>query len=61
MKYKVVVARSIRELETMVNAFLLEGWEPQGGMSLKSFTETTGNQYYLQPIVKDDEDAQAKN
>lgn len=47
MKYKVVVARSIRELETMVNAFLLEGWEPQGGMSLKSFTETTGNQYII--------------
>lgn len=49
MEYKIASGTSIQSLTTLVNALLLLGWVPQGGVSIAM---DQGYSEYVQALVK---------
>lgn len=52
MKYEVVEAPELYELEEMVNEMIENNWLPQGGLCETKYETTT---YYSQAMIKHDE------
>lgn len=51
-QYKIAVSSQLDQLEAYVNGLIREGWEPQGGVSVRP-----GQQYdaYIQAMVKEND------
>ena len=59
MKYEVVSKKSISYLVLEVNKLIREGWEPQGGICVETFTYADGigigsEKCYHQAMIKRD-------
>lgn len=50
MKYTILEASSGRQLSRLVNEFITDGWDIQGGVSV---TVDQGRQTYVQAMIKD--------
>ena len=52
MKYCVLECNSLSELEDKVNSFIADGWQPQGGISVREDLIYTTTTYYYQAMIK---------
>ncbi len=50
MDYLVVEAKSAADLQERVRGLIAEGWEPQGGLSVATYS--AGNWWYYQAMVR---------